>query len=415
MRPITLTTLLAAALFTTGPLIADTKITPVKPTDTRPATPKPAATQSAEAAALWQRIEPFFTPPAEFQGQLAKSRSPLLFNDGSTVKSPDDWKRRRKEILDDWHKLMGPWPALLADPTVEILKTEQRGGGENFTQHTVNVQIHANHSVKGYLLVPPGEGPFPAVLTVFYEPESAIGAKPTKVDFGLQLVRRGFVTLNIGSPPNNARNPEVPDANWQPLSYLAYVAANCHTVLANRKDVDPKRIGIIGHSYGGKWAMFASCLYDKFAAAVWCDPDIVFDEEKSNANYWEPWYLGADPPGPDGKPAVKRKPGIPSEKNPRTGAYKIMMETNRDLTELHALMAPRPFLVSGGAEDPPERWKALNHAIDLNKLLGHTNRIAMTNRPTHGPDPEANRQLCDFFEYFLKANPQALNPPPKKQ
>ncbi len=23
-------------------------------------------------------------------------------------------------------------------------------------------------------------------------------------------------------------------------------------------------------------------------------------------------------------------------------------------------MAPRPFLVSGGAEDPPERWRALN-------------------------------------------------------
>ena len=25
-------------------------------------------------------------------------------------------------------------------------------------------------------------------------------------------------------------------------------------------EVDPKRIGVMGHSYGGKWAMFASCL-----------------------------------------------------------------------------------------------------------------------------------------------------------
>ena len=49
------------------------------------------------------------------------------------------------------------------------------------------------------------------------------------------------------------------------MSALAYVAANCHTALAGLSYVDADRIGIVGHSYGGKWAMFASCLYDKFA------------------------------------------------------------------------------------------------------------------------------------------------------
>ena len=47
-----------------------------------------------------------------------------------------------------------------------------------------------------------------------------------------------------------------------------------------------------------------------------------------------------------------------------------MIAEGRDLHELHALMAPRPFLVSGGSEDQPERWKALNHAIAVNRLLG---------------------------------------------
>ena len=75
----------------------------------------------------------------------------------------------------------------------------------------------------------------------------------------------------------------------------AYAAANCHTALAQMPEVDPARIGIIGLSYGGKWAMFASCLYDKFACAVWSDPGIVFDEQRPNVNYWEPWYLGYDP------------------------------------------------------------------------------------------------------------------------
>ncbi|NDE97035.1 MAG: hypothetical protein EB034_01965, partial [Verrucomicrobia bacterium] len=34
-----------------------------------------------------QLISPHFTPPPEFAGQLGNYRSPLLFNDGSRVKS----------------------------------------------------------------------------------------------------------------------------------------------------------------------------------------------------------------------------------------------------------------------------------------------------------------------------------------
>jgi hypothetical protein len=79
-----------------------------------------------------------------------------------------------------------------------------------------------------------------------------------------------------------------------------------------------------------------------------------------------------------------------------------MMADGRDLHELHALMAPRPFLVSGGAEDPPERWKALNHTVAVNKLLGAENRVGMTNRKTHGPTPESNEALYRFFEWALK-------------
>jgi len=65
-------------------------------------------------------------------------------------------------------------------------------------------------------------------------------------------------------------------------------------------------------------------------------------------------------------------------------------------------MAPRPFLVSGGSEDPAERWRALNHAVAVNRLLGHTNRVALTGRSGHTPTPESNEQICAFFEHFLK-------------
>ena len=141
--------------------------------------------------------------------------------------------------------------------------------------------------------------------------------------------------------------------------------------------------------------MFGSCLYEKFACGVWSDPGIVFDESRPNVNYWEPWYIGNEA-------GTKRKPGVPTAENPRTGPYKKLIADGRDLHELHALMAPRPFLVSGGSEDPPERWRALNHSVAVNKLLGFTNRVAMTNRPKHDPTEESNNQIYAFFEHFLK-------------
>jgi dienelactone hydrolase len=257
--------------------------------------------------------------------------------------------------------------------------------------------------VAGYLLVPDGDGPFPAVLVVYYDAETGAGLGKELRDFGLQLANRGVVALSIGTPEFCSLNPPYkPLCNQseqkpplQPLSALAYVAANCHSALANMPNVDSERIGIIGHSYGGKWAMFASCLYGKFACAVWSDPGIVFDESRANINYWEPWYLGYEPDR-------QRRRGIPGTANPRTGAYKELIRQGHDLHELHAFMAPRPFLVSGGAEDPPKRWIALNHSVAINTLLGYSNRVAMTNRQSHSPTPESNGQIYAFFEYFLK-------------
>lgn len=154
---------------------------------------------------------------------------------------------------------------------------------------------------------------------------------------------------------------------------------------------------MVGHSYGGKWALFAACLFDKFACGAVSDPGIVFDETRGNVNYWEPWYLGFDPALPE-----QRKKGIPSAMSPRTGPYKQMMAERRDLHELHALMAPRPFFVSGGAEDPPERWLALRPTVQLNRLLGQQRGVAMTNRPAHAPNAESNERLYDFFEMVLQ-------------
>ena len=356
-----------------------------------------AVAQTPESELIGPKLEACFQPPEAFRNRFGNYRSPLLFADGTKAASAHDWQRRRAELLQEWQLLLGKWPPLITKPSVEILASTHR---DNFTQHKIRFPWVPEQYTTGYLLIPDGDGPFPAVVTVFYEPETAIGLGKPSRDFAVQLTKRGFVTLSIGTTEATQAktysiyHPTIDAAEVQPLSMLGYAAANAWYVLAERPEVDSGRIGIVGHSFGGKWAMFASCLFDKFACAVWSDPGIVFDDRPS-VNYWEPWYLGYHP-----KPWRPR--GIITAENPARGLYPKLRQDKSDLHELHALMAPRPFLVSGGSEDPVHRWEALNHTIEVNRLLGYTNRVAMSNRQAHSPNDESNDLAYAFFEHFLK-------------
>jgi len=368
------------------------------------------AQQLDSPEALWKRLQPFAQPPEEFADKFGAYRSPLIFGDGSVAKTPAGWTRRREEILKTWTSRLGPWPLLVEKPIIKRLETVKR---DTYTEYKVQVQASPKDQwVEGYLLIPNGRGQFPAVVIPFYEPLTSIGrgANGRGVgthDYGLQLVKRGFVTLSIGTPGSldklggDTRDALIKageDLRRQPLTLLAYVAANCLTALAQLPEIDALRIGIIGLSYGGKWAMFASCLDERFACAVWSDPGIVFNENDSNVNYWEPWYLGYDP-------KAKRKPGVPSATNPRTGLYKELIDAGEDLVDLHALMAPRPVLVSGGVQDPLKNWQALNHLVAVNAVVGHRNRAFLTARKTHVPTSEALGLELAFLEFHLKHTP----------
>ena len=352
------------------------------------------------------KIASFFAPPPEFAGQFGPYKSPLKFYDGRPVASPAEWPARRAEILKYWHEQMGPWPELLVSPKLELSEKQTRAGG--IVQHRVKIEVSPGVMQHGFLLVPTGDKPRPAVLVPFYVPEVSVayqglleGEAKKMMErsgsedraFAWQLAQRGFVTLAIGSPNGSAY--KFGGMNCQRLSYLAYIAANCHTALAQRPEVDPVRIGVMGHSYGGKWAMFASCLYEKFAPRVWSDP-----RHRLRREALERELLGAVV----SRLRCEQLSASAGSSRRRIRAPALTRRSSKaDTTciELHALMAPRPFLVSGGSEDFPARWIALNHAIAVNDFLGFKNRVAMTNRPDHSPNPESNEQAFAFLEYVL--------------
>lgn len=318
----------------------------------------------------------------------------------SHAESRKQWAQRREILLQEWHQILGPWPALEENPGWEVLEELQ-----DFPdgQHSrIRLRWTPLEWTEGHLLVPEGPGPFPAVMVVFYEPETALGKGKPDRDFALQLFREGFAVLSLGTTEASRKktyslyHPSLQAAEVQPLSMLACAAAQARIALARHPKVDPERIGITGHSFGGKWALFASCLDEGFACAVWSDPGIVFDETRPSVNYWTSWYLGYEP-------GLWRSWEVPDAQHPRTGAYKRLVESGRDLHELHALMAPRPFLVLGGSEDPPHRDAALKPTREVYQKLGlHPDRVKIHHREEHSPNAESNQQMREFFKYWLQ-------------
>ena len=137
-------------------------------------------------------------------------------------------------------------------------------------------------------------------------------------------------------------------------------------------DADPQRIGILGHSLGGKMAIYAAAFEPRIRAVVASEPGIAF----ASTNYDAYWYLGE---------ALRRAP------------------QGTDQHELLALMAPRPALLIGGDDsDKDTSWHYINAARPAYRALGFPNYIGFYNHHSgHSPAPAAVDLAFQWFDHFL--------------
>ncbi|HEU0122985.1 MAG TPA: SUMF1/EgtB/PvdO family nonheme iron enzyme [Bryobacteraceae bacterium] len=140
--------------------------------------------------------------------------------------------------------------------------------------------------------------------------------------------------------------------------------------LATRPDVDPARIGIFGHSLGGKLALYAAAFDPRIRATVSSEPGISL----TFSNYADFWYFG---------PALKKLPA---------GA---------DQHELLRLIAPRPFLLIGGeSSDGAKSWPFLAAVQSAYPVKEH---IGMINHASgHSPTEKSVQSAMEWLERFLR-------------
>lgn len=140
--------------------------------------------------------------------------------------------------------------------------------------------------------------------------------------------------------------------------------------LLTRPDVDPARIGIIGHSLGGKMALYGAAFEPRIKAVVSSEPGISL----KFSNYQDFWYFGK---------AI--------EKLPREA----------DQHELVALMSPRPFLlIAGESADGDKSWPFLAAAQQAYKSKDHVGMI--NHRSGHSPTEDSVQKAMEWLERFLR-------------
>jgi pimeloyl-ACP methyl ester carboxylesterase len=143
--------------------------------------------------------------------------------------------------------------------------------------------------------------------------------------------------------------------------------------LCSLEDVDNERIGCIGHSLGGKEALFLAAFDPRIKVTVSSEGGIGL----TFSNWEAEWYLGGE----------IRKPDFPLDNH-----------------QVLAMIAPRPFLLLGGdSADGDRSWPYILNVKPIYDLLGASDAIAFFNhKQGHAYPPEARKRACEWIDFYLK-------------
>lgn len=232
-------------------------------------------------------------PPAVIPADFPKL-SPLLHRQGSnSITTRREWERERAKIKAEWFAFMGEFPKKRAPLKTEFLEKEDAG---SFMRQYVRYQIEEGIYTDGYLLTPKGvKGKLPAMVvfhgTTPFQAKAMAGlaaAYEEEKRIGVHLVERGYL---VWCPRNyifdeisglagvrlytaNAEKVKQQNPTWTGMTRMTFDAIRAADFVESLPNADKKRIGCIGHSLGGKVAIFAAGFDERYKVAVSSDGGI---------------------------------------------------------------------------------------------------------------------------------------------
>ena len=245
--------------------------------------------------------------------------------------------------------------------------------------------------------------PLPAVAVPFYRPEKMIGFE---LDTGeilqncigiammAHLAQRGFIAASADAyhltyvksdldredfsrwkDCGEALTRDYPE--WCGMGKLLADTRLLIDTLDSDPRVDSSRIGIAGHSLGGKMAFYAGCLDPRIKAILASDFGIGWDQ----TNWNDIWYWGD-------RVEKLKKAGL-------------------EHSQLLTMSGGKPFFLLAGKYDNEESRKIMLRAHGYES---HPEYLGFLNHATgHRPPPDALAAGYDFLERHLKLNCNTKN------
>jgi hypothetical protein len=255
---------------------------------------------SAQSDNSWcasaQTVEKLSKPGSEFNYYEEKVPSYILPDilttlDGRKVTKSSMWtKVRRPEILELFREnIFGRVPETPYEKSFKIINLDKNAMGGTATLKQVDITItSAGKSLVIHLtLFTPNNAkkPVPAFLLIDNRgPANTDPSRKVKSEFWPveEAVARGYgmaVFSNADVDPDDFddfkngihalldKNPRPADA-WGTIAAWAWGASRCMDYLVTDKDINAKKIAVVGHSRGGKTALWAGAEDTRFAMVL---------------------------------------------------------------------------------------------------------------------------------------------------
>lgn len=226
-------------------------------------------------------------------GEPASPAQPPLLDDanGETISSVKDWEKRRKELLEIFQsQVYGRLPGTKWTSEFNVIREDKKAMDGRATLKVVRITISTATGKLEFqlnLFVPNNrKKPAPAFMLIcnrgprnidpdrkeksaFWPAEKIVEAGYAAAAFHNAQIAPdkddGFVN---GIFPLMDKEKGRDNESWGAIRAWAWGASRALDYLISDKDIDSKRVAVVGHSRGGKTALVAGAFDERFAMVV---------------------------------------------------------------------------------------------------------------------------------------------------
>jgi predicted dienelactone hydrolase len=315
------------------------------------------------------------------------------------IQTPADWQQRRAHIFAGMQEAMGPLPHPQSPVPLDVQTIEEHKEDGYIRLKIAYHTDDPKQLIHAWLLLPvagvsEAGRKHPAILCLHQTTprgkDSVVGLDDRpNMHYAKELARRGYVTLS----PDYPSFGESKDYNFDADNYTSgtmkaiYNNTRAIDLLQSLPEVDPNRIGCIGHSLGGHNTLFTAAFDDRIKAAVTSCGFTSFHKYKGGdlTGWTSPRYM----------PLIKTKYKLSPDQMPF------------DFAEVIAAIAPRAVFVNAPLHDDnfdiSGVHDVLNAVKPIYKLLGHPERLEEVHPDcAHDFRDTERKQSYEFLDRQLK-------------